>query len=139
MQKYHDFSQRNLTVANELVLASFSPFLMMTDEDYDDKDCDKNAKISRFFSQKSDRCKRVSLGIFLSLFVIAVVFGTVSAFVTNHYTYSGWNNLAEKVGSQIDHIWLSSPSSHYHHHHCRYHHHCICHQPLHLFRLEQPR
>ena len=50
-----------------------------------------------FSSQKSDRCKRVSLGILLSFFVIAVVFGTVSAFVTNQYTYSGWVNMREKV------------------------------------------
>ena len=57
-----------------------------------------NANLHDFLLlQKSDRCKRVSLGVFLSLFVIAVVFGTVSAFVTNQYTYSGWNNLAQKV------------------------------------------
>ena len=29
--------------------------------------------------------------------MIAVVFGTVSAFVTNQYTYSGWVNMREKV------------------------------------------
>ena len=78
-------------------------------------------------SQKSDRCKRVSLGIFLSLFVIAVVFGTVSAFVTNHYTYSGWNNLAEKVGAQIARIYIIILLILLKHHHRCGHHHCIHH------------
>jgi len=54
------------------------------------------------YDKKSDRCKRVSLGIFLSFFVIAVVFGTVSAFVTNQYTYSGWVNMREKVDSSLE-------------------------------------
>merc|ERR1719336_1091870 len=54
------------------------------------------------YDKKSDRCKRVSLGILLSFFVIAVVFGTVSAFVTNQYTYSGWVNMREKVDSSLE-------------------------------------
>ena len=36
------------------------------------------------------------------MFVIAVVFGTVSAFVTNHYTYTGWNGLSKKVDSSLE-------------------------------------
>merc|ERR1719334_1984881 len=54
------------------------------------------------YDKKSDGCKRVSLGILLSVFVIAVVFGTVSAFVTNHYTYSGWLGLNKKVDSSLE-------------------------------------
>merc|ERR1719495_592256 len=60
------------------------------------------AYLDTHYDKKSDRCKRVSLGIFLSFFVIAVVFGTVSAFVTNQYTYSGWVNMREKVDSSLE-------------------------------------
>eukprot|EP00092_Neocalanus_flemingeri_P006838 GFUD01007383.1.p1 GENE.GFUD01007383.1~~GFUD01007383.1.p1 ORF type:complete len:948 (+),score=147.14 GFUD01007383.1:408-3251(+) len=54
------------------------------------------------YDKKSDACKRVSLGILLSGFVIAVVFGTVSAFVTNHYTYSGWNGVSKKIDASLE-------------------------------------
>ena len=65
------------------------------------------------YDKKSDSCKRVilitaiycilqlavqvTLGVLLSVFVIAVVFGTVSAFVTNYYSYSGWQGISKKV------------------------------------------
>ena len=39
----------------------------------------------------------MTLGVLLSVFVIAVVFGTVSAFVTNYYSYSGWQGISKKV------------------------------------------
>merc|ERR1719153_2049652 len=54
------------------------------------------------YDKKSDACKRVSLGILLSVFVIAVVFGTVSAFVTNHYTYSGWSGVSKKIDASLE-------------------------------------
>jgi len=54
------------------------------------------------YDKKSDSCRRVTLGVFLSFFVIAVVFGTVSAFVTNHYSYSGWMQLADKVDASLE-------------------------------------
>ena len=54
------------------------------------------------YDKKSDSCKRLSLGILLSFFVIAAVFGTVSAFVTNQYTYSGWNGIAKKMDDSLE-------------------------------------
>ena len=54
------------------------------------------------YDKKADGCKRVSLGVLLSLFVIAVVFGTVSSFVTNHYSYSGWQGLSTKVDASLE-------------------------------------
>ena len=54
------------------------------------------------YDKKSDSCKRLSLGILLSFFVIAAVFGTVSAFVTNQYTYSGWNGVAKKMDDSLE-------------------------------------
>lgn len=54
------------------------------------------------YDKKADSCKRVSLGVLLSLFVIAVVFGTVSSFVTNHYSYSGWQGLSTKVDASLE-------------------------------------
>ena len=38
----------------------------------------------------------------LSVFVIAVVFGTVSAFVTNQYSYSGWNGVSKKIDTSLE-------------------------------------
>ena len=35
------------------------------------------------FDKRGDACRRVSLGILLSVFVVAAMFGVVSAFVTN--------------------------------------------------------
>ena len=54
------------------------------------------------YDNKSDGCKRVSLGVLLSGFVIAVVFGTVSAFVTNHYSFSGWQDLEGKIDDSLE-------------------------------------
>ena len=41
------------------------------------------------YDKKEDSCKRVFLGILLSFFVIAALFGAVSALVCNQYTYNG--------------------------------------------------
>lgn len=57
-----------------------------------------------YYDKKSDSCKRVSLGIVLSGFVIAAVFGTVAAFVTNQYTYSGWSKLSTKIDDSLDDV-----------------------------------
>jgi len=54
------------------------------------------------YDKKSDSCKRVALGIILSLFVIAAVFGVVSAFVCNHYTYLGWGQVSTKVDASLE-------------------------------------
>ena len=40
----------------------------------------------------------------LSVFVIAAVFGTVSAFVTNQYTYSGWTGVSKKMDDSLDDV-----------------------------------
>ena len=54
------------------------------------------------YDKKSDSCKRVVLGILLSFFVIAAVFGVVSAFVCNHYTYAGWGHVSERVDASLE-------------------------------------
>merc|ERR1719483_1026117 len=57
-----------------------------------------------YYDKKSDSCKRISLGMLLSVFVIAAVFGTVSAFVTNQYTYSGWTGVSKKMDDSLDDV-----------------------------------
>ena len=49
------------------------------------------------FDKRSDACKRFTLGVLLSLLVIAAMFGVVCAFVTNYYTYSGTNQLPTRL------------------------------------------
>jgi len=57
---------------------------------------------STHYDKKSDACKRVSIGILLSLFVIAALFGCVCAFVTNQYQYDGWADLSERVDNSLE-------------------------------------
>ena len=71
------------------------------------------------YDKKSDSCKRVTLGTILSVFVIAAVFGAVSAFVCNQviklfpvemipfpppyqYSYSGWDQVSKKVDASLE-------------------------------------
>ena len=54
------------------------------------------------YDKKSDACKRVTLGIILSVFVIAALFGAVSAFVCNQYTYSGWGEVSTKIDASLE-------------------------------------
>ena len=54
------------------------------------------------YDKKSDSCKRVSLGVVLSVFVIAALFGAVSAFVCNQYSYSGWDHVSKKVDASLE-------------------------------------
>jgi len=51
------------------------------------------------FDKRSDACKRFSVGVFLSVFVIAAMFGVVCAFVTNYYVYDGVQKLPERLQS----------------------------------------
>ena len=54
------------------------------------------------FDKKGDACRRVFLGVVLSVFVIAAMFGVVSAFVTNHYTHRGMKHLPKKFFDATD-------------------------------------
>ena len=54
------------------------------------------------YDKKSDSCKRITLGILLSLFVIAALFGAVSAFVCNQYSYSGWSEVSTRVDYSLE-------------------------------------
>lgn len=54
------------------------------------------------YDKKADSCKRVSIGIFVSVFVMAAVFGAVCAFVTNYYTYQGSKEFTTKVDGSLD-------------------------------------
>ena len=54
------------------------------------------------YDKKSDSCKRVVLGILLSFFVIAALFGAVSAFVCNQYTYAGWSEVTTRLDSSLE-------------------------------------
>ena len=49
------------------------------------------------FDKRGDACKRLSLGVILSTFVIAAMFGVVTAFVTNKYAYDGLVNLPDNL------------------------------------------
>jgi len=59
------------------------------------------AQPDTFYDKKGDGCRRMMFGLLLSLFVIAALFGTVCSFVTNHYTYSGWNEVSGKVNNSL--------------------------------------
>jgi len=54
------------------------------------------------YDKRSDSCKRISLGILVSVFVMATVFGAVCAFVTNFYTYQGSQQLTGKLDNSLD-------------------------------------
>ena len=54
------------------------------------------------YDKKEDSCKRVFLGILLSFFVIAALFGAVSALVCNQYTYNGWSDLSSRLDSSLE-------------------------------------
>jgi prominin 1 len=54
------------------------------------------------YDKKSDACKRVTLGIFLSLFVMASVFGVVCALATNYYSYEGTKELSPRLDNALD-------------------------------------
>jgi len=54
------------------------------------------------YDKKSDSCKRFFTGILLSTFVIAAMFGAVCAFVTNHYTFTGWTDLTRRMDTSLD-------------------------------------
>ena len=49
------------------------------------------------FDKRGDACKRLSLGVILSVFVIAAMFGVVTAFVTNKYAYDGLVDLPSRL------------------------------------------
>lgn len=49
------------------------------------------------FDKRGDACKRASLGVILSVFVIAAMFGVVTAFVTNQYAHEGLLNLPNRL------------------------------------------
>lgn len=49
------------------------------------------------FDKRGDACKRSSLGVILSIFVIAAMFGVVTAFVTNQYAREGVIKLPTKL------------------------------------------
>ena len=51
------------------------------------------------FDKRSDACKRFSVGVLLSVFVIAAMFGVVCSFVTNYYVYDGVQKLPERLQS----------------------------------------
>eukprot|EP00090_Calanus_glacialis_P030997 TRINITY_DN5063_c0_g1_i1.p1 TRINITY_DN5063_c0_g1~~TRINITY_DN5063_c0_g1_i1.p1 ORF type:complete len:942 (-),score=271.59 TRINITY_DN5063_c0_g1_i1:188-3013(-) len=54
------------------------------------------------YDKRSDACKRFLTGVLLSTFVIAAMFGAVCAFVTNHYTFTGWTDLTRKMDTSLD-------------------------------------
>merc|ERR1719347_761780 len=54
------------------------------------------------YDKKSDSCKRVTLGVLLSFFVIAALFGAVSAFVCNQYSYTGWSEVSTRLDSSLE-------------------------------------
>jgi len=54
------------------------------------------------YDKRSDACKRFFTGILLSTFVIAAMFGAVCAFVTNHYTFTGWTDLTKRMDTSLD-------------------------------------
>ena len=61
------------------------------------------------FDKRGDACRRVSLGIFLSVFVIAAMFGVVSAFVTNQVNNALLINLSLFTNTiHINYLLLSN-------------------------------
>ena len=54
------------------------------------------------YDKRGDGCRRTCLGLLLSLFVIAALFGSVCSFVTNYYTYSGATQVTTRMGSSLE-------------------------------------
>ena len=54
------------------------------------------------FDKRGDACKRASLGVILSIFVIAAMFGVVTAFVTNQYAHEGLMMLPKRLQRAAD-------------------------------------
>ena len=54
------------------------------------------------FFQRGDACKRASLGVIMSVFVIAAMFGVVTAFVTNQYAHEGLMTLPKRLQRATD-------------------------------------
>ena len=54
------------------------------------------------FDKRGDACRRVCLGVLLSIFTVAAMFGAVSAFVTNQYTKEGVQTLPERLRYAAD-------------------------------------
>jgi len=54
------------------------------------------------YDKRGDGCRRVSLGLLLSLFVIAALFGSVCSFVTNYYTYTGATKVTNRTKDSLD-------------------------------------
>ena len=54
------------------------------------------------YDKRGDGCRRVGLGLLLSLFVVAALFGSVCSFVTNYYTYSGAQQVTTRMGASLE-------------------------------------
>jgi len=54
------------------------------------------------YDKRGDGCRRVFLGLLLSLFVIAALFGSVCSFVTNYYSYSGSTMVTNRTKDSLD-------------------------------------
>jgi len=54
-----------------------------------------------YYDKKSDSCKRFCTGFLLCVFVIAVVFGSACAFLTNQYKYNGMTELPGKFSDSL--------------------------------------
>ncbi len=62
------------------------------------------------FDKRGDACKRLSLGIVLSSFVIAAMFGVVTAFVTNGYANEGLLELPQRLSRSAEdaHLYIEA-------------------------------
>ena len=54
------------------------------------------------YDKKSDACKRATLGVFVSIFVMASVFAVVCALATNYYSYEGTKELSPRFDDALD-------------------------------------
>jgi prominin 1 len=54
------------------------------------------------FDKRGDACKRMTLGVFMSIFTIAAMFGVVTAFVTNQYGHEGVVELPNRLQTATD-------------------------------------
>lgn len=54
------------------------------------------------YDKKLDTCRRVFLGLLLSLFVIAALFGCVCSFVTNFYSFKGYSQVPTKLSTSLN-------------------------------------